>query len=74
MWQLFDIAYIIPASVFIGYWLGRYLETKFGQDEYLTYSIMFFALMGFVLTIVKIKRFVDSVNNKNKEKDIDIKS
>lgn len=74
MWQLFDIAYIIPASVFIGYWLGKYLTTKFGQDDYLTYSIMFFALMGFVLTIVKIKRFVDSVNNKSKDQDLEPKS
>ncbi len=64
MWQLFDIAYVIPASVFIGYGLGKFLANKFGVDDYQTYSIMGFALLGFVLTIVKIKRFVDSVNNK----------
>lgn len=66
MWQLFDIAYVIPAAVFIGYWLGKYLEGKFGGD-YLTYSIMLFALLGFVLTIVKIKRFVDQENKKISE-------
>ena len=64
MWQLVDIAYVIPASVFIGYWLGQYLKNKFGVDDYQTYSIMGFALLGFIMTIVKIKRFVDSVNNK----------
>lgn len=64
MWQLFDIAYVIPASVFIGFFLGKFLANKFGVDDYQTYSIMGFALIGFIMTIVKIKRFVDSVNNK----------
>ena len=64
MWQLLDIAYVIPAAVFIGYWLGQYLKNKFGVDDYQTYSIMGFALLGFIMTIVKIKVFVDSVNNK----------
>lgn len=62
MWQLIDIAYVIPATVFLGYWLGQFLEKKFGGD-YSTYCIMGFALAGFVLTIFKIKKFVDQCNS-----------
>lgn len=66
MWQLFDIAYVIPASVFLGYALGKFLEGKYPGTDWLTYSIVLFALIGFVLTIVKIKRFVDRENAKTK--------
>jgi F0F1-type ATP synthase assembly protein I len=66
--QLFDIAYVIPATVFMGYWLGGFLEEKYG-GELKTYSIMVFALAGFVLTFFKIKKFVDAVNAQNSKKD-----
>lgn len=61
MWQLFDIAYVIPASVFLGFALGTWLETKYGLNLKTT-TIMVFAGLGFILTMVKIKRFIDSVN------------
>ncbi len=70
MWQLFDIAYVIPASVFLGYWLGKFLESKYPGADWLSYSIIGFAVIGFVLTFVKIKRFVDRANSKtNQNKD-----
>jgi hypothetical protein len=65
MWQLFDIAYVIPACVALGYWVGKLLETRFA-GEYSVISIMLATLCGFILTIAKIKRYVDSVNKKNK--------
>jgi len=65
MWQLFDIAYVIPVAVFIGYWLGKFLETKYPGDYFVT-SVMISALLGFVLTIVKIKKFIDDYNRRNK--------
>lgn len=67
MWQLFDIAYVIPAAVFLGYWVGKYLESRY-QGEFVTYAVMIAAILGFVLTIVKIKRFVDAENRKNQKK------
>jgi F0F1-type ATP synthase assembly protein I len=69
MWQLFDIAYVIPGAVFIGYWIGKYLTNRYCNDQYLTYSIMIAAILGFILTIVKIKRFVDEVNSKTTKED-----
>ena len=67
MWQLFDIAYIIPVSVGLGYFIGKYLDAKFSGD-YSTYSIMIAALCGFILTIVKIKRFIDQQNSQTTTK------
>ena len=64
LWSLVDIAYVIPATVFAGFFLGKFLDSKF-EGEYSTYCIMGFALMGFVLTIYKIKKFVDEQNKKN---------
>lgn len=67
MWQLLDIAYVIPAAVFIGYWLGSYLESKYDGD-YFVNSVLIGAACGLVLTIVKIKRFVDQSNKEMKSK------
>lgn len=61
LWQLLDIAYIIPVTVGAGYFIGKYLDSKF-EGEYSVAAIMIAALCGFILTIVKIKRFVDQVN------------
>jgi F0F1-type ATP synthase assembly protein I len=65
MWTLVDIAYVIPATVFIGYFLGKFLDAKYGGD-YSTYCIMGFAIAGFVLTFFKIKKYVDSCNSNSK--------
>lgn len=61
MWQLFDIAYVIPAAVFLGFALGTWLEAEYGVGLKTT-SIMIFAGFGFLLTMIKIKRYIDSVN------------
>lgn len=61
MWQLFDIAYVIPAAVFLGYWAGKFLETQYGGD-YFVNSVLIGAGLGLILTIVKIKRFIDMCN------------
>jgi hypothetical protein len=66
MWQLLDIAYVIPACVFLGYWIGIALENQF-PGAYKTPAIVFGAVLGFVLAFVKIKRYVDSVNNSPKK-------
>ena len=70
MWALLDIAYVIPATVFAGYFLGKFLEEKYGGD-YLTYCIMGFAIAGFVLTFFKIKKFVDKANAKSTQGERD---
>jgi F0F1-type ATP synthase assembly protein I len=62
MWRIADIAYVIPATVFLGYWLGKFIDNKFSTD-YSTYFIMGFAILGFVLTFFKIKKFVDACNS-----------
>jgi F0F1-type ATP synthase assembly protein I len=62
MWRIADIAYVIPVTVFLGYWLGKFLDNKFGI-ECLTYCVMGFAILGFVLTFFKIKKFVDACNS-----------
>lgn len=66
MWQLLDIAYVIPACVFLGYWIGIALENQF-SGTYRTPAIVFGAVLGFILAFVKIKRYVDSVNNAPKK-------
>jgi F0F1-type ATP synthase assembly protein I len=70
MWQLLDIAYVIPACVFLGYWIGIVLENQF-SGTYRTPAIVFGAVLGFILAFVKIKRYVDSVNNSPKRPDED---
>ncbi len=66
MWQLLDIAYVIPACVFLGYWIGILLENQF-SGTYRTPAIVFGAVLGFIVAFVKIKRYVDSVNNSPKK-------
>lgn len=69
MWQLIDIAYVIPAAVFIGYWVGHYLETKYDGD-YFVNAVLIGAGLGLILTVAKIKRFVDESNDSmNKEQE-----
>ena len=63
MWQLVDIAYVIPAAVFIGYGVGKFLETKY-EGDYFVNSVLIAAALGLLLTIMKIKRFVDESNKK----------
>jgi hypothetical protein len=63
LWQLFDIAYVIPASVFIGYWIGKFLEARYEGDFFVN-SVLIAAGLGLVLTIIKIKRFIDQQNNR----------
>jgi hypothetical protein len=64
LWQLFDIAYVIPAAVAIGYFVGKFLESKY-EGDYFVNSVLIAAACGLVLTIVKIKRVVDEVNKKS---------
>lgn len=61
MGQLIDIAYVIPATVAIGYFIGTWLENN-REGDYLVNSILIAAACGLILTIVKIKRYVDLVN------------
>jgi hypothetical protein len=70
LWQLFDIAYVIPAAVAIGYFVGKFLESKYGGD-YFVNSVLIAAACGLVLTIVKIKRVVDEVNKKPNAKIVE---
>ncbi len=67
MWQLFDIAYVIPSAVFLGYFLGEYIFEHYGLD-YKVMSIMIFATLGIILTFFKIKKFVDKANSQIKSK------
>lgn len=63
MWQLLDIAYVIPATVAIGYAIGKYLESQY-EGDFMVNSIMIAAALGLVLSVYKIKRFIDSENKK----------
>ncbi len=69
MWQLFDIGYVIPATVAIGYFIGKFLESKCEGDYFVT-SVLISAACGFILTIVKIKRFMDEVNKNPEENNL----
>ena len=61
MGQLIDIAYVIPATVAIGYFVGTWLENH-REGDYLVNSILIAAACGLILTIVKIKRYIEIVN------------
>lgn len=63
MWQLFDLAYVIPATVAIGYFVGKFLESRL-EGDYLINSILISAFIGLVLTIARIKKFIDQQNKK----------
>lgn len=67
MWQLLDIAYVIPSAVFLAYSLGEYIFEHYGVDYKVTF-IMVFAVLGIILTFFKIKKFVDIENSKIKSK------
>lgn len=68
MWQLLDIAYIIPVTIAIGYFLGTFLEAKY-QGDFLIPSILVFMVLGFILTVVRIKRALDQMNNNSSKDD-----
>ena len=61
LWQLLDIAYVIPATVFIGYLVAGFLESKY-EGDFMVPSVLIALFLGFILTIVKIKRVIDAVN------------
>lgn len=61
MWQLIDIAYVIPVTVGIGYFVGNYLDAKY-EGSFMVPSVLVALLLGTVLTIVKIKRVLDKIN------------
>jgi hypothetical protein len=67
MWQLLDIAYVIPASVFLASWLADFLKAQY-SIECKVMAIVTGAFFGIVLTIFKIKNFVDTENAKIKAK------
>ena len=67
MWQLFDIAYVIPSAVFLAYFLGDYILEHY-QKDYKVPLILSFAFLGIILTFFKIKRFVDR-SNKSRESE-----
>jgi len=69
MWQLFDIAYVIPASVFLASWLADFLKAQYDIDAKVS-IIVSGAFLGIVLTVFKIKKFVDKENAKIKAKSI----
>ncbi len=69
MWQLFDIAYVIPASVFLASWLADFLKAQYTIDAKVS-IIVSGAFLGIVLTVFKIKKFVDRENAKIKAKSI----
>jgi len=69
MWQLFDIAYVIPASVFLASWLADFLKAQYAIDAKVS-IIVSGAFLGIVLTVFKIKKFVDKENAKIKAKSI----
>ncbi len=69
MFQLLDIAYVIPAMVFVGYFIGKKLEANYGDSNYYTYSILIAALLGFILTFFKIKKYVDQCNSAENKTD-----
>ena len=59
MFQLFDIAYIIPASVILGFLLGQYLEKNYGSNLQML-CVCISVLLGFILTIFRINKFAQS--------------
>ena len=64
MWQLIDIAYVIPATSFIGWAISKYLL----QGQYFTTCILVSAACGFILSAYKIKNYADKVNRELAEK------
>ncbi len=70
MWQLIDIAYVIPATILIGWAVSKYLM----QGQHFTTAVLIGAACGFILCAYKIKNYADKVNRetlaklKNKSK------
>ncbi len=59
MWQIFDIAYVIPVTVGLAYLVYQYCF-----PEHFTACILSGAALGLILSIVKIKRYIDQINKK----------
>lgn len=49
------LAFILPASIFVGYAVGRWLDTKLGTS----YLYLIFLLLGIVAGFVQIFRVVN---------------
>ncbi len=58
MWELLDIAYVIPAATFLGFAISKY----FLNGQHQSIAVLIGAGCGFVLFIYKIKNYVDKVN------------
>ena len=65
MWQLIDIAYVIPVTVGLGYFLAKFLENKY-EGEFMVATVLIALCLGTILTIVKIKRVIDQINKPKK--------
>ncbi|MDD9899334.1 MAG: hypothetical protein OXU45_10100 [Candidatus Melainabacteria bacterium] len=61
MRSLHDLAYVVPATVAIGYFIGAWLE-KTRDGNYVAFSILIATACGFLIAIVRIKRYIDSTN------------
>ena len=68
MWQLVDIAYVVPVTVVMGVFLGNFLDDKYGPG-YSTYTVLAFTFLGFVLAIIKVKRYIDRTHGKKEDKN-----
>ncbi len=58
MWQLLDIAYVIPATTFLAYAISKYWL----HSQQSSTAVLIGAACGFILTGFKIKNYVDRVN------------
>ncbi len=64
MWQLLDIAYVIPATTFLAYAISKYWLHSAQSSN----AVLIGAVCGFILTGYKIKNFVDKVNKESARK------
>ncbi len=66
MWQLIDIAYVIPVTIGLGLLVSKFLESRY-EGNFLVPCVLVALTLGTILTIVKIKRVLDQINKKPKD-------
>ena len=64
MLKILGIAYIIPACAVMGYFLGKFLNSKL-EGSFLMPAVLISLLVGFIMSFFKIKQFVDEQNQKS---------
>jgi len=70
MKEFYDIGYLIPGTIFIGYKLGEYFDKKYNTENLIIF-ILAALVLSFVLLVYKVNNYRKKLDQLKKDKDIE---